>query len=255
MAEGLTPAQIESFIDDGFVHVEGAFARSDAEEGRALLWQEMGLDPDDPTQWTESVIRLGGSGAPPFDRAVNTPVLHRCFDQLVGPGRWAPRWSLGTFPVRFPNRPEPDDTGWHTDGSFGDWPYRLNLHSWGRRLLMLFLFSDVGPDDAPTRIRVGSHLDIPPILAPAGADGLSFIELGLLLAPTEARPVVTATGSAGDVYLCHPFLVHAAQAHRGQVPRFIAQPELPPTEPLDLDRADGDYSPVEIAIRRGLGLP
>ena len=252
MADGLTSEEIDSFIDDGFVHVENAFPRSVADEGRALLWDEMGLDSDEPTGWTQAVIRLPGSGAEPFNRAVNTPVLHRCFDQLVGPGRWVPRGSLGTFPIRFPHSPEPDDTGWHTDGSFGDWPFRLNLHSRGRRLLMLLLFSDVGPDDAPTRIRVGSHLDIPPILSPAGDEGMSVVELARHLGPTEARPIVTATGSAGDVYLCPSFLVHAAQAHRGTVPRFIAQPERPPAEPLNLERSDGDYSAVERSIRRGL---
>jgi hypothetical protein len=254
VAGGLTPEQADRFVDEGFVLVREAFPRAVADDGRALLWREMGLDPDEPTRWTESVIRLTGSGAPPFYQAVNTPILHRCFDQLVGPGRWTGRWSLGTFPVRFPHLPEPDDTGWHCDGSFGPWPFRLNLRSDNRALLMLFLFSDVGPDDAPTRIRVGSHLDIPTILAPAGDEGMSFIELSRHLGPTEARPVVTATGSAGDVYLCHPFLVHAAQAHRGEVPRFIAQPELPPAQPLQLERSDGAYSPVERAIRQGLGV-
>lgn len=49
--------------------------------------------------------------------------------------------------------------------------YRLSLRSRGRALLMLFLFSDVSPDDAPTRIRVGSHLDVPMLLEPGGEDG------------------------------------------------------------------------------------
>ena len=31
------------------------------------------------------------------------------------------------------------------------------------------------------------------------------------------------TGAAGDVYLCHPFLVHAAQRHRGSSPRVLSQ--------------------------------
>jgi hypothetical protein len=65
--------------------------------------------------------------------------------------------------------------------------------------------------------------------------------------------IALATGEAGTVYLCHPFLVHAAQKHRGKAPRFMAQPDLPPAEPYRLDRADGDYSPVEIAIRLALG--
>jgi hypothetical protein len=55
------------------------------------------------------------------------------------------------------------------------------------------------------------------------------------------------------VYLCHPFLVHRAQLHRGTRPRFLAQPPLLPAEPLRLDREDGAYSPVERAIR--LALP
>jgi Phytanoyl-CoA dioxygenase (PhyH) len=251
---GLTSEEVDAFIGDGFIRIEGAFPREVAEQGRALLWDEMGLSPNEPAGWSQPVIRLPGSGAAPFDRAVNTEGLHRSFDQLVGPGRWVRRSGLGTFPIRFPNRVEPDDTGWHCDGSFGDWPYRLNLRSRGRALLMLFLFSDVGDHDAPTRIRIGSHLDVPPILAPAGEQGMSFLDLARHLQPTSTRPIAHATGSAGDVYLCHPFLVHAAQSHRGTAPRFIAQPPLEPIGDLHIDRPGRAYSPVERAIRLGLGL-
>lgn len=52
--------------------------------------------------------------------------------------------------------------------------WRANIHSKGRALLMLFLFSDVSDADAPTRIRVGSHLDIARTLAPAGEAGLTM---------------------------------------------------------------------------------
>ena len=43
----------------------------------------------------------------------------------------------------------------HRVADFMSW--RANIHSKGRALLMLFLFSDVSEQDAPTRIRVGSH--------------------------------------------------------------------------------------------------
>ncbi len=33
----------------------------------------------------------------------------------------------------------------------------------------------------------------------------------------------------------------------------MAQPPLHPTAPYELDRTDETYSPVELAIRRGLG--
>ncbi len=119
---------------------------------------------------------------------------------------------------------------------------------------MLFLFSDIGPNDAPTRILVGSHLDVPPLLQPYGEHGLSFIELAQKLTTTLNRDVELATGEAGTVFLCHPFLIHAAQDNKIGSPRFLAQPPLLPAEPTNLNRQDEMYSPVEIAIRKGLGM-
>lgn len=118
---------------------------------------------------------------------------------------------------------------------------------------MLFLFSDVEEQDAPTRIRVGSHLDVAGLLASEGEAGLSFMEVATKLDTTADRPEVLATGKAGTVYLCHPFLAHAAQPHHGKNPRFLAQPPLHPAKDLQLERPDGQYSPVELAIRLGMG--
>ncbi|MGH3614904.1 MAG: phytanoyl-CoA dioxygenase family protein [Pseudonocardia sp.] len=258
--EGLTDVEVVRFVAEGFVRLPGAFPREVADAGRALLCAATGCDPDDPTTWTRPVVRLPGFGDEPFRAAVNTPRLHAAFDRLVGAGRWVPRSGLGTFPIRFPHPDDPGDDGWHVEGSYPDpatGGYRLNLRSRGRALLMLFLFSDVGVDEAPTRIRVGSHLDVPPLLAPTGEDGAEFFAFARRMVPASAgRPVVTATGAAGDVYLCHPFLVHAAQRHRGSRPKFMAQPPLEPVAELDLDRVDP--SPVERACCAdwaGLGSP
>jgi hypothetical protein len=256
----LSDAQIQQFIDDGFVRIDEAFPRHLADEARAILWRDLPCDPDDPASWTHPVIRLGWYGHAPFREAVNSPILHAAFDQLAGRDRWRPRTDLGTFPVRFPSLEDPGDTGWHIDVSFAGpkaedqqdfLSWRANITSRGRALLMLFLFSDVGEADAPTRIKAGSHIDIARVVAPAGDDGMSNIMLAETMAAIE-RPEVAATGPAGTVYLCHPFLVHAAQMHRGMTPRFLAQPPLHPAMPLQIDRPDGDYSPVEIAIRRAL---
>jgi hypothetical protein len=256
----LSAAQIQHFIDSGFVRVDDAFPRRLADEARAILWRDTGRDPDDPATWTRPVIRLNQYGQEPFVQAANTPVLHRAFDQLVGPARWVPRATLGTFPVRFPSPDDPGDAGWHIDVSFGtETPdflsWRANVTSRGRALLMLFLFSDVGENDAPTRIRAGSHLEMARILAPAGEAGLTLGEMAANgFAETAHLPEVAATGNAGTVYLCHPFLVHAAQPHRGTRPKFMAQPPLLPAQPLRLERGNGDYSPVEQAIRTALGM-
>ena len=50
--------------------------------------------------------------------------------------------------------------------------WRANVFSKRLALLMLFLFSGVDEQDAPTRIRVGSHVDIARQLAAAGEAGL-----------------------------------------------------------------------------------
>jgi hypothetical protein len=257
----LTLSEITAFIERGFVRIDEAFSRDLADEARAILWRDAGCNPENPATWTNPVIRLGFYSQPPFVAAANTATLRRIFDQLVGPGRWVPRGNLGTFPIRFPSPGDPGDAGWHVDASFGTenpdfMAWRVNVHSKGRALLMLFLFSDVGPDDAPTRIRVGSHLEMSRILAPAGEDGRSLGELARNdFVETAHCPEVTADGDAGTVYLCHPFLVHAAQPHRGRRPRFMAQPPLlPALGKLELTREDGDYAPVERAIRNALGL-
>jgi hypothetical protein len=253
----LSDAQIQQFIQDGFVRLDRAFPRKLADDGRARLWRDLPCDPDDPATWTRPVIRLGYYGDEPFRLAVNTPVLHAAFDQLVGKGRWRPRADLGTFPVRFPSPDDPGDAGWHFDVSFPSETSdpnerkRANVTSRGRALLMLFLFSDVGESDAPTRIKTGSHHDIARLLEPRGEAGASYFSAEELEVALR-RPEALATGEAGTVYLCHPFLLHAAQMHQGTVPRFLAQPPLTPAEPFRLDREDGSYSPVEIAIRQAL---
>jgi hypothetical protein len=256
----LDRAQITQFVEAGFVQLDDAFPRELAEAGRAILWRDTGCDPADSATWTKPVVWLGDYPQEPFRLAANTPLLHAAFDQLVGPGRWQPRQSLGTFPVRFPTASDTGDTGWHVDASFhGDdlspddyLSWRVNIHSRGRALLMLFLFSDVGERDAPTRIRVGSHLAVARLLEPAGDAGIRVRDLDL--AGTARCREVFATGAAGTVYLCHPFLVHAAQINRGREPRFMAQPPLLPAEGFDLRRLDPAFqSPVEMAIRRALG--
>ncbi len=256
----LSDAQLSQFIADGYVRIDQAFPEALADHARAILWADTGVDPHEPSTWRRPLIRLGNYTQQPFRDAANTPILQSAYDQLVGAGRWLPPGSLGTFPVRFPSPDDPGDAGWHIDMSYG-WEedaadflsWRANITSKGRALLMLFLFSEVGENDAPTRIRTGSHRSIARRLAPAGEAGLTLRELAATgFAESADCTEVLATGRPGTVYLCHPFLVHSAQSHRGARPRFMAQPPLLPREPLQLSREDGAHSPVEQAIREAL---
>jgi hypothetical protein len=254
----LSALQIDQFINDGFIRVDHAFSPATAAAARDILWKDLGCDPHDPATWTKPVIRLGWYTQQPFLESANSPRLHAIYDQLVGKDRWEPRINMGTFPVRFPSPDDPGDTGWHVDASFAgsapsnqgfaDW--RVNVKSKARALLMLFLFSDVSEHDAPARIRVGSHLDVARVLKPAGDEGLSFMELAGTLRTMPEHSEVLAIGPAGTVYLCHPFIVHAGQPHRGSEPRFLAQPPLGLKGEFDLESSEP--APVARAIQIAL---
>lgn len=243
------------FIKEGFIALPDIIPKAICEQVLDILWSDLPVDREDPSTWNQPVIRLGDYSSEPFRAAANLPSLHAAFNQLAGEDQWLPRRSLGTFPIRFPSSLEPADTGWHVDASFpGDNPgdflsWRINVQSKGRALLMLFLFSDVGCKDAPTRILPSSHLNVAEILSSYGEEGLSFLELGSKLTCINPSNIVHATGTAGTVYLCHPFIVHAAQAHSGRQPRFMAQPPLQMAGSYNLNEAREKLPPVAQAIK------
>jgi hypothetical protein len=258
----LTESQVERFIAEGFVRIDDAFSRTDAALARAILWKDLaGCDRNDPRTWTRPVVRLGLYTQPPFQAAASGPRLRAAFDSLLGAGRWQPCTHVGTFPIRFPSTADGGDTGWHIDPGFDfhlpdfmDW--RANLYSRGRALLLLMLFSDVGEEDAPTRIRLGSHADIARSLAGAGERGKSLRELAQEgFATAQSRAETLAVGPAGTVYCCHPFLVHAAQSHRGSSPRFMAQPPLLLRPGHEFRLSGADLCPVEQAIASAMVTP
>jgi hypothetical protein len=248
---------IDAFRRDGYVALRGAVDPAIVEACRESLWDllaDRGVLRDDPATWTAPSVRLNCPDTEPFVAAGNAPVLAEAYDALIGAGRWVPRNGVGgTVPIRFPTEEYPGEVGYHIEGSWWDGEaYRANVRSRQRGLLALFLFSDVGPDDAPTRLVLGSHLFIPPVLAPAGEEGMRGDEVMAGLQPSVlCRSASEATGKAGDVFLCHPFIVHTATwPHRGVTPRMLAQPGVEVPDGFVLDGSDS--SPVAQAIVEGL---
>jgi len=247
---------VDDFIADGFIAVRGAVASENVRLCVQSIEKELrarGVDPRDPLTWKKPVVRLACPEGPSFAAAGTSPALCEVYDQLLGPGRWIRRYGVGgEVPVRFPSVTDPGDAGWHFDGSYdvgGQW--WVNVQSRGRALLALFLFTDVGERDAPTEILVGSHLDVPRLLAPFGQRGVFHGDVKLEPS-TFRRPCVRATGRAGDVYVCHPFLVHRATwPHLGTGPRVLAQPAIDHHHPFAL-REDGPVCAVEQAILQSL---
>lgn len=222
---------VDAFCRDGFVKVAQPALRAVADRARAALWHQIGWAPDEPGQWSEPVrwaADLTGQG--PFGHLVRSPAVADALDRLCGVGGWQPRGALGNIPVRFPVSPPAADRGWHIDANTplpdGSWA----VSGRPQTVLLLTLLSEVGEDDAPTRIRAGSHRDV---AAGLGDEPLDPMAAGPLVdGVSSERPVRYATGSPGDVYVVHPFTVHAADAHRGREPRFMAQGPVMLTAPL-----------------------
>ena len=246
----------DSVYADGFVAIRGAVAADVVWQCVRLIENELrarGVDPLDPATWTKPVVRFACPEGPAFAAASSSAALSAVYDELLAPGGWIPpRGVGGTVPVRFPSTTDPGDAGWHIDGSYDvDGRWWVNVQSRGRGLLVLFLFTDVGDQDAPTEILVGSHLDVPRVLAPFGETGVFHGDVELP-ASTFRRPRARATGRAGDVYVCHPFLVHRATwPHLGTRPRMLAQPAIAQHHPFAL-RDDVPVCTVERAILQGL---
>ena len=132
--------------------------------------------------------------------------------------------------MRFPVRPPADDRGWHIDLNTPDSPDGWAVSNRPHTVLLLTLLSEVGPDDAPTRIGVGSHRDVAAVLSEEPMDAVTA--RSMVDAASRDRAVARATGVPGDMYLVHPFTVHAADKHRGSTPRFMAQAPILPAAPL-----------------------
>ncbi|MDQ4070098.1 MAG: phytanoyl-CoA dioxygenase family protein [Actinomycetota bacterium] len=254
----LTPAELEAFVVDGFVAVRHAFSGDVASACVDVVWdrlEEQGVRRDDASTWTRPLVWVPCPEGGPFIDAGTSPTLWEAYDQLIGRGRWPRRRGVGgSVPVRFPSEDDPGYAGWHFDSGIakGDGRKWSSVHSPTQALLALFLFTDVGEDDAPTLALRGSHLAVAAVLGRAGEDGLEWSSLEPHVpASTFQREVVSVTGDAGDVYLCHPFLVHRASwPHRGQFPRMMAQPSIWLKEPYTL-RDERAASAVERAILAG----
>lgn len=222
---------VEAFVRDGFVKVEQAAPRDVADAARAALWTQLGLSPGDPASWSQPVMWASDlTGAGPFGELARSPRLAEALDLICGVGGWTPRGSVGNIPVRFPVSPPADDRGWHLDLNTpqpdGSWVVTARPHT----VLVLTLLSEVTSEDAPTRLRVGSHRDVAAALGDAPLDAVTAGALAD--AASQHRPIRHATGSPGDMYVVHPFTVHAADEHRGCTPRFMAQAPVVLTTPL-----------------------
>jgi Phytanoyl-CoA dioxygenase (PhyH) len=251
----LTQADIDHFLQYGFVTIKEAFSPDLAAERAAACYRRLGIDPNDRSTWKEDRIHMGG------DQYLQVrdiaPRVLGAMEDLLGEDRMAgePRWS-DHYIVNLAERwdqpwipPGPEAPGWHKDGDF----FQHFLDSPEQGLLVFVCWTDVVHHGGPTYVATDSVPVIAKFLAahPEGVppNGFKFSQL-----IRECKDFVEATGKAGDVTLLHPFTLHCVSQNLLRFPRIITNPPVSLKEPMCFDRADGNYSPVEQSVLRALGV-
>ncbi|HEX6471805.1 MAG TPA: phytanoyl-CoA dioxygenase family protein [Streptosporangiaceae bacterium] len=253
----LTGEQAEQFLDRGYVVIRDCFSREAAEEYTKTIWIRLGYDPDDPSTWAEPAVHMPAHRE--IDVARFAPKAWDAVCDLVGgaeriagPYTWGDGFIVNLWKGADQawSPPSPRSTGWHKDGDF----FRHFLDSPEQGLLTLVLWSDVAHQGGATFVAAGSVGPVARFLAgrPDGVlpDGFPFPEL-----VAECDEFVEATGRVGDVFLLHPYMLHAKSQNVLRRPRFITNPPVQLAEPMRFDRPDpADFSLVERAVLRGLGV-
>jgi hypothetical protein len=251
----LTSLDIESFVENGFCTLRGAFTREQAASAADCVWRRMeekaGIRRSDPSTWPPTYD---------IEEQLNKPEVVSCFndrvaaavEQLVGPGRWYGDRRWGFWPVNFSygaNVPYGYPTiGWHIDGNW----FRHTIDCPKQGLLVIGLFTDIEPHWGGTILALGSHKRTARVLA-KHPDGISHLDLFREVLSEQLGNFHEITGAAGDVVLAHPFMFHTRGIKHGGPPRIISNTEAGLRAPMDLARVDSrDYSVLERSIRQAL---
>ena len=244
----LSDEQLRAFHDDGFVMLEGAVAPDDVARMRERIWRRLehnGADRHDPSTWHHQQtvgLRTVRKADPDPHRS---PLVTGALDDVFGPGVWRTASTWGQVLVTYPSS-EPWDVPhrpWHLDHSYDQPPGVI----WG---VNVFLFVDeVEPRGGGTLVVRGSpqHVrrftqqvrpakrtqkqwrtqfdaTIPWFRALSDPNDVDDrVERFLSRTDVDGVPtqVVELTGRAGDVVLCHPWLVHNGGPNTTARPRMM----------------------------------
>lgn len=248
----LTPEQIDHFIGYGFLKLENCLDRTFCAEQVKRGWERSGYDPADPTTWATDRLHLSSKVA--WKVADIAPTAYAAIGELCGGHEriHEPQWS-DAFIINFRiaadqpwQDPSPTSGGWHKDGDF----FHHFLDSPEQGLLTIVIWQDVAERGGATFIASDSIKQVAEYLAqhPEGEDPNGFPTTRFV---NHCQDFRQAAGRAGDVYLMHPFMLHASSPNLSGIARFITNPSVHFREPLQFGPP---RSPVEKAICRALAV-
>lgn len=236
-AKVFTTEDLEAFLRDGFIRINDAFPETVAKSCCKEIWlrlKELSINEDEPGFWPRRQglqnIYNKDDGEP--WSGVFTERLYGAIDDICGAGCWN-SFGAGWWTISFPGFCEPPwgvDGNWHIDGS----SERHYIFSKSIGVVPIMLFSDVCLGSGGTAVARGSHKLVINALVSAGLRGLSGPDVKAIFEDRESEfDVVELCGSAGTVYLMHPYLVHARSKNLSSNPRFLCHPSVSLCNHLD----------------------
>jgi len=253
----LTDEQAEHFLEHGYVRLHDCFSREMAEEWTTFACQRLGVDPKDPTTWTKERVHMATRMHSRW-RDFSPKAWGAGCELVGGEERMQMDCTLGDgFIINFNEGadrpwqpPSAESRGWHKDGDF----FLHFLDSPEQALLTLVIWSDIEPRGGGTFGAGDSVSVVARFLAehPEGVEPMGFDVARMI---HECHEFVEFTGKVGDIILLHPFILHASsQNHSGKL-RFLTNPPMKLSEPMNFNRSNpDDFSLVERAVLRGLGV-
>ncbi|EJU05871.1 hypothetical protein DACRYDRAFT_104360 [Dacryopinax primogenitus] len=256
----LTQEQRDHFLEHGWLKIPNAIQKKYVDDFMSNYWIRMDYDEHDPSTWKEEYVKLPRHRDIPVSEFC--PDAYKAICDIVGgeerldPVRnsmhgdqfivnnGSEYWEKNEYPPQTAK-------GWHTDN---DW-YRQFLDSGEIALTIIHLFTDIEPRGGGTYIcedgmkgvckfflkhREGLDPPFPPETYAHIKDCKVFTEM---------------TGKAGDTFITHVYLPHAASQNHIRKPRVISNPHVSLSSPFDFSRPAADLSLVEQVVLRALGRP
>ena len=232
------------------MRVREAFSVEQSAAMRSAVWRELAADgilQDDASTWTkERPEHLQRVKADPVFQAVGSTRLLEAIDAVLEGQAYEIPKNWGAVFLAFPSRDawNVPSSGWHLDANY------LSALAPSVGVRMHALFGDVVPRAGGTLIVSGSHRlvhkhfkDNPPPSGLHGADYRKLLQRHPYIRDLHTEgdaseraarfmhraedhggiplQVVENTGTAGDVILLHPLVLHVATPNTGNVPRFL----------------------------------
>ena len=266
----LTAAQVQSFLDNGYLIVKDCVDLNLAAQWMDQAYQRLGYDKHDPATWAKDSLWMHCTQEQPI-RAIAPKAWEAILDVVGGEDRLETtvmRAPENLYPVNSFNwsdafianfyrgadqpwqPPSPAAAGWHKDGGY----FRHFLDSPEQGLLTLVMWTDMRHQGGATFVSPDSVQVVARYLLdhPEGIPVKAWDFQALIQQCTRFEEI---TGAAGDFAILHPFMLHASSQNVLRVPRFVTNPPVVLKEPMNFNREHPeDFSLLERATLHALGL-